>query len=155
MGLFSKKLDYTSGAGYFPKVAASDYIRLETPNRSVVYGFNIPLAQAEQRYNKAEYVLDELMRMANDSQTREQLDRKAAPYLHAFAEKTGINDVDMVHFEFVFILGAVFGILEERSGLAVKGMMHPSIGLYMFQLESGFTEKFRSDLSHIRPIRQI
>ena len=139
MGLFGKKpkpLDYSSGAGYFPKVEANSYLPETYPNRSHVYLFNMDLAALEQPYNKANFVFSEISKTYEDPTFARQVKPYLDKYSGLFCKKIGIQSAsdEETLFRNIMVFGMIMSFLEQRSGLNVPNMIHPSVQYYLYQL---------------------
>jgi len=129
MGLFNKKLDYSSGNGVLPRVDSSDYSTLSLPNTSLMRMPNMNLMVKERDQGNLEKAfgasVDAFFATENEAACRVTIEK----YLTALRSRMAPNlgeEATQLLAKFIGI-GCGMAIVESKSGLMLAGKSHPSI----------------------------
>ena len=99
MGLFSRKLDYSTGNGVLPKVDSSEYSTLSLPNTSLMRAPNLNLMVKERDQGNLEKAFgasaDAFLADGNDAACRVTIEK----YLAALRARTRECSRGYVYFE--------------------------------------------------------
>jgi hypothetical protein len=151
MGLFKKKLDYSSGNGVLPKVDLQDYAPLRPPSSTVMRVPNPNLAMKEKEHGNLEKAFGAAVEAyhapENDALTRTIIEK----YLGALSKTMapGLSD-DGIQMLANFIgVGCGMAIVEAGSGLMVEGKCHPSITNVIFRLIQNLDAETKSIFSSV------
>jgi len=129
MGLFSKKLDYSSGNGVLPRVDSSDYSTLSLPNTSLMRMPNMNLMVKERDEGNLERAfgasVDAFFSDDNNEACRVTIDKYLTSLRARMAPSLG-EEATQLLAKFIGI-GCGMAIVESKSGLLVSGKSHPSI----------------------------
>ncbi len=129
MGIFSKKLDYSSGSGVLPSVSIDMYSNLRLPNTSVVRVPALDLMEREKNQGNLEKAfgaaVKEFMSDANEEASREVIEKFLGALKSRMAPQLGDEGTQLLGR----FIGVGFGMakVEEKSGLLVAGKCHPSV----------------------------
>jgi hypothetical protein len=136
VGLFSKKLDYSSGNGVLPRVDPNDYSTLSLPNTSFIRVPNMNLMVKERDQGNLEKAfgasVDAFFATENNDACRVTIDRYLTALRSRMAPNLG-DDATQLLAKFIGI-GCGMAIVESKSGLMVSGKCHPSITNVVFRL---------------------
>ena len=129
MGLFNKKLDYSSGNGVLPRVDSSEYSTLSLPNTSLMRVPNMNLMVKERDQGNLEKAfgasVDAFFATENEAACRVTIEK----YLTALRARMAPNlgeEATQLLAKFIGI-GCGMAIVESKSGLMLAGKSHPSI----------------------------
>lgn len=129
MGLFNKKLDYSSGNGVLPRVNTSDYSVLSLPNTSLIRMPNLNLMVKERDQGNLEKAfgasVDAFLAEENEAACRVTIDKYLNSLRTRMAPNLGAEATELLA-KFMGI-GCGMAIVESMSGLMVSGKSHPSI----------------------------
>jgi len=136
MGLFNKKLDYSSGNGVLPRVDAGDYSTLILPNTSLMRVPNMNLMVKERDQGNIEKAfgaaVDAYFASENESACRFTIDKYLTALRSRMAPNLG-DEATQLLAKFIGI-GCGMAIVESKSGLMISGKSHPSITNVVFRL---------------------
>ena len=123
MGLFNKKLDYSSGNGVLPRVDSSDYSTLSLPNTSLMRMPNMNLMVKERDQGNLEKAfgasVDAFFATENEAACRVTIEK----YLTALRARMAPNlgeEATQLLAKFIGI-GCGMAIVESKSGLMLAG----------------------------------
>ena len=129
MGLFNKKLDYSSGNGVLPRVNPNDYSSLSLPNTSLILMPNMNLMVKERDQGNLEKAfcasVDAFLAPENEAACRVTIEK----YLNALRVRMVASlgeEATQLLAKFMGI-GCGMAIVESKSGLMISGKCHPSI----------------------------
>ena len=129
MGLFSKKLDYSSGNGVLPRVNIGDYSPLSLPNTSLMRMPDINLMAKERDQGNLEKAfgasVEAFFAAENDASCRVTIDKYLGALKGRMAPNLGDEATELLA-RFIGI-GCGMAIVESKSGLMISGKCHPSI----------------------------
>lgn len=151
MGIFKKKLDYSSGNGVLPKVDLEDYAPLRPPSSTVMRVPNLNLAMKEKEQGNLEKAfgaaVDAFNAPENDVLTRTIIEKYLGTLSRTMAP--GLSD-DGIQMLANFIgVGCGMAIVEAGSGLMVEGRTHPSITNVVFRLIQNLDTETKSIFSSV------
>lgn len=136
MGLFNKKLDYSTGNGVLPRVDPSDYSTLSLPNTSLMRVPNMNLMVKERDQGNLEKAfgasVDAFFATENNEACRATIDRYLTALRARMAPTLG-DEATQLLAKFIGI-GCGMAIIETKSGLLISGKSHPSITNVVFRL---------------------
>lgn len=129
MGLFSKKLDYSSGNGVLPRIDLSEYSTLSLPNTSLMRIPNMSLMIKERDQGNLEKAfgasVDAFFAPENEDICRVTIEKYLGPLRARMAPNLG-DEATQLLAKFIGI-GCGMAIVESKSGLMISGKCHPSI----------------------------
>jgi len=136
MGLFDKKLDYSSGNGALPWFSEGAYVASTLPNSSAVFVPNLNLMEREKKQGKLGYFIElvsDNYKTNEDNPINKKLVEK---YLAGFKQVFAPNaDSDAIQLLGRYMdLGISVAEIEEQSTLQIEGKTHPSVANAMFSL---------------------
>lgn len=143
MGLFKKKLDYTSGNGVLPRVNSKDYATFILPNTSLMRLPFMDLMVQERDHGNLEKAfgasVEEFFAPENDVSCRFTIEKYLTPLRARMAPNLG-EEATQLLAKFIGI-GCGMAIVESKSGLMVAGKSHPSIINVVSRLTSNLGDK--------------
>jgi hypothetical protein len=157
MGLFNKKLDYSSGNGVLPRVDAKDYSTLRLPNTSMMRVPNMNLMVKERDQGNLEKALgasvDAFSAEENDEVCRVVIEK----YLGALIARMAPNlDGEATQLLARIIgLGCGMAIVESKSGLMLAGKSHPSILNVIFRFTTTMDNDFKNQFAGVPVYQQL
>ena len=129
MGLFNKKLDYSSGNGVLPRVDSSDYSTLSLPNTSLMRMPNMNLMVKERDQGNLEKAfgasVDAFFATENEAACRVTIEKYLTALRARMAPNLGEEATQLLAK--VIGIGCGMAIVESKSGLMLAGKSHPSI----------------------------
>jgi len=129
MGLFKKKLDYSSGSGVLPRVNSNDYSNFILPNTSLMRVPYMDLMVKERDHGNLERAfgasVDEFLALENKVSCRVTIEKYLTPLRARMAPNLG-EEATQLLAKFIGI-GCGMAIVESKSGLMVADKSHPSI----------------------------
>lgn len=129
MGLFSKKLDYSSGNGVLPRIDSSEYSTLSLPNTSLMRMPNMNLMVKERDQGNLEKAfgasVDAFFAPENEDACRVTIEKYLGALRARMAPNLG-DEATQLLAKFIGI-GCGMAIVESKSGLMISGKCHPSI----------------------------
>jgi hypothetical protein len=147
MGLFQKKLDYSSGNGILPKLSDSEYLNLRPPNSSMVRVPNLNLMSREQDQGKLDgaYVAsaDEAFSDSNETIIKITVEKYLGVYVRRVAK--GLSDDGVQVIGRFMALGCGMHFVELKSGLQISGKAHPSIINVVFSAIRSLPSEVKED----------
>ncbi len=147
MGIFSKKLDYSSGNGVLPRLGEGEYTPLRLPSTSVVHVPNLSLMMKEKEQGNLDkaYIASAEASGAteNDAEIRSVIKKYLAPLRRRVAPSLTDDATQMLGRCMTW--GCGMAIVEWESGLMLAGKSHPSIwnGIYRVTLYLGEEQEVR------------
>jgi hypothetical protein len=157
MGIFKKKLDYSSGNGVLPKVDLGDYGLLRPPSSTVMRVPNVNLALKEQEQGNLEKVFGAAVQ-AYQAPQNEALTRTIIElYLGALARTLAprLNDEAIQMLANFIGVGCGMAIVESGSGLMLEGKSHPSITNAIFRVIQNLDSETKSIFSAATSYRDL
>lgn len=145
MGLFNKKLDYSSGKGILPKVSLGDYSDLTLPNTSMIRVPNLNLMTREKAMGNLEKVfgasVEAYFAKENESNCLNTIEKYLGGLRSRMAPNLE-NEGTQLLAKFIGI-GCGMAIVEAESGLMEAGKCHPSITNVSFRLTTNLGPEHR------------
>jgi hypothetical protein len=157
MGLFNKKLDYSSGNGVLPRVDPRDYSTLRLPNTSMMRVPNMNLMVKERDQGNLEKAFgasaDAFSALENDEVCRVVIEK----YLGALVARMAPNlDSDATQLlARIMGIGCGMAIVESKSELMISGMSHPSILNVIFRFTTNMGEDFKKHFAGVPVYQQL
>ena len=129
MGLFNKKLDYSSGNGNLPKLNSDNYLPLSLPNSSTFYMPDMNLMVKERDHGTLEKALlasiEASANAAHEAQFLMIIDKYIGKLKECLAPNLNQEETELLAK--LMRIGCGMAIVESQSGLMVDGKAHPSI----------------------------
>jgi hypothetical protein len=157
MGLFSKKLDYSSGNGVLPRLKPEDYSTLTLPNTSMMRMPDMNLMVKEKDHGNLEKAfgasVDAFYAPENEQECRAIIEK----YLGALRARMAPNlndDATEVVAKLIGI-GCGMAIVESNSGLMVPGKSHPSILNVIFRFTMNMGDEIKSHFKDVPVYQQL
>jgi hypothetical protein len=152
MGLFNKKLDYSSGNGILPRVDPKDYSTLRLPNTSMMRVPNMNLMVKERDQGNLEKA-DAFAAPENDEVCRVVIEK----YLGALVARMAPNlDGDATQLlARIMGIGCGMAIVESKSGLMISGKSHPSILNVIFRFTTNMGDDFKKHFAGVPVYQQL
>jgi hypothetical protein len=157
MGLFSKKLDYSSGNGVLPRVNAEEYLVLRFPNTSMMRMPNMNLMVKERDQGNLEKAFgasaDAFSAPENESVCTEIIEK----YLGALRARMAPNLGDAATQILAKLMGIGCGmsIVESKSGLMIAGKTHPSIMNVIFRFTTNMGDDIKNHFREVPVYQQL
>jgi hypothetical protein len=157
MGLFSKKLDYSSGNGVLPRLKPEDYSTLTLPNTSMMRMPNMNLMVKEKDQGNLEKAfgasVDAFYALENEQECRAIIEK----YLGALSARMApnLNDDATEVLAKLIGIGCGMAIVESKSGLMVPGKCHPSILNVVFRFTMNMGDEIKSLFKEIPVYQQL
>ena len=129
MGLFNKKLDYSSGNGVLPLVSSSEYSNLSLPSTSLMRMPNLNLMVKERDQGNLEKAFGASVQAFFAVENEEACRVTIEKYLTALRDRMAPNlgeEATQLLAKSIGI-GCGMAIVESQSGLLVTDKCHPSI----------------------------
>ena len=157
MGIFKKKLDYSSGNGVLPKVDQGDYAPLRPPSSTVMRVPNMSLALKEQEHGNLEKAFGAAVQAyhapQNETQTRTIIELYLGSVARTMAPRLSDDAIQMLA-NFIGV-GCGLAIIESGSGLMLEGKTHPSITNAIFRVIQNLDSETKSIFSEAPSYRDL
>jgi hypothetical protein len=136
MGLFDKKLDYSSGNGSLPWLTEDKYSPLSLPSPSVVLGPNIELLEKEKKQGKLGHFLTLTLSKFQENEEDINIKKLVEKYLSILRNMMSPNlSADGIQTVGNYVaLGICMAKVESDSGLQIQAKVHPAVLNSMFSL---------------------
>ena len=136
MGLFDKKLDYSSGNGALPWFSEDTYSLLSLPSPSVVLAPNISLLEKEKKQGKLGYFLELTLSKFKETEEDDDIKKLVEKYLSILKNMMSPNlSSDGIQTVGNYVaLGICMARVELDSGLQIQDKTHPAVLNSMFSL---------------------
>lgn len=136
MGLFDKKLDYSSGNGALPWFSEDAYSPLSLPSPSAVLGPNISLLEKEKKQRKLGHFLELTVSKFQETEEDDDIKKLVEKYLSILKNMMSPNlSSDGIQTVGNYVaLGICMSRVESDSGLQIDNKTHPAVLNSMFSL---------------------
>jgi hypothetical protein len=144
MGLFNKKLDYSSGNGVLPRLKPEEYSILRLPNTSMMRMPDMNLMVKERDQGNLEKAfgasVDAFSAPENETTCTEIIEKYLGSLRARMAPNLGDEPTQLLAK--LIGIGCGMAIVESQSGLMISGKSHPSILNVIFR----FTTNMGADV---------
>lgn len=132
MGIFTRKLDYSSGNGALPRLDENEYSILRLPSLNVVAAPNFKLAELEKKHGKYSYFLELVSKNIETIEENPLVIKLVDKYLGTFVNILAPQVLDVKSDAFQNIgrfmtVGIAFAEIEFQSNLQIPDKKHPSL----------------------------
>jgi hypothetical protein len=157
MGIFNKKLDYTSGNGVLPKVKPEEYSTLKLPNTSMMRVPNMNLMVKERDQGNLEKAFGASIQAFSAPENEAECTFIIEKYLGALRARMAPSlDDDATHMLAKLVgIGCGMAVVESKSGLMVPGKCHPSILNVIFRFTMNMGDEITSHFKAIPAFQQL
>jgi hypothetical protein len=157
MGLFQKKLDYSSGNGLLPKMNEGEYLNLRAPNSSMVRVPNLNLMSREQDQGKLDgafvAIAEEAFSDSNETIIKVTVEKYLGAYVRRVAQGLGDDGVQVIGR--YMAVGCGMHFVEFKSGLQIPGKAHPSIVNVIFTAIRSLPPEVKQDFEGFPQYRSL
>lgn len=136
MGLFDKKLDYSSGNGSLPWVNESDYYPLRLPSSTEVSAPNFNYIEKEKKQGKYGYFLELVFRNYQNNEENADVIKLVEKYLSTLKNVLApdMKPDAIQNLGRYIAVGISFAKVENESKLQLPEKMHPYLSNSFFSL---------------------
>ena len=157
MGLFNKKLDYSTGSGVLPRLDSSNYLTLRLPSTSMLRMPDMNLMVKERDQGNIEKAFgasaDAFSSPQNDEVCREVIEKYLGALINRMAPNLGDEAIQMLAR--IMGIGCGMAIVESKSGLMISGKSHPSIMNVIFRFTMNMGDDFKSHFKDVPVYQQL
>jgi hypothetical protein len=157
MGLFNKKLDYSSGNGVLPRVDSNSYSSLRLPNTSMMRMPDMNLMVKERDQGNIEKAFgasaEAFSAPQNDEVCRVVIEKYLGPLISRMAPNLGDEATQILAR--IMGIGCGMAIVESKSGLLISGKSHPSIMNVIFRFTMNMGDDFKSQFKDVPVYQQL
>jgi hypothetical protein len=157
MGIFNKKLDYTSGNGVLPRVKPEEYSTLTLPNTSMMRVPNMNLMVKEKDQGNLEKAFGASVEAFSSSENEAECTFIIEKYLGALRARMAPSlDDDATQMLAKLIgIGCGMAIVESKSGLLIPGKCHPSILNVIFRFTMNMGDEIKAHFKDVPVYQQL
>ena len=157
MGIFNKKLDYSSGNGILPKLKPENYFNLKLPNTLLLRMPDMNLMVKERDQGNLEKAFGASVEAFSDPVNNELCRSIIEKYLGALQHRMAplIDDDATQMLAKLIGIGCGMAIVESKSGLMLSGKCHPSILNVVTRFTMNMGDEVKSHFKDVPVYQQL